>query len=269
MPSNESRWVVEKRLDKLKYARQNIAYCYFSVAATLIFPELSDAREFWAKNGALITVVDDFFDVGGSEEELINLVQLFEKWDVKESISCCSEDVEILYSALHSTICEIGHRSVSWQGRNLTSHMVEIWLDVLNSMLKEVEWSGTKTFPTFDEYMIPGHVSLALGPMVLSAVYFAGPKLSKEVVRSPEFCNMFKLMSTCGRLLNDIQTFKRESKEGKLNAVSIQMSHSVTAEEVIKKIRAQIDSERRELLRLVLRENGSIVRELARICFGT
>ena len=44
-----------------------------------------------------------------------------------------------------------------------------------------------------------------------------------------------------------------------MNAVSIQMSHSVTAEEVIRKIRAQIDSERRELLRLVLQENGSIV----------
>ncbi|KAK3220893.1 hypothetical protein Dsin_014863 [Dipteronia sinensis] len=255
----DSRWVVEKRLDKLKYARQKMAYCYFSVAATLIFPELSHAREFWAKNGVLITVVDDFFDVGGSEEELVNLVQLIEEWNVKESISCCSEDVEILYSALHSTICEIGHRAVSWQGRNVTSHIVEIWLNVLKSMLKEAEWSRTKTFPTFDEYMIPGHVSIALGPLVLSAIYFVGPKLSKEVVRSPEFCNLFKLMGTCGRLLNDIQTFKRESKDGKWNAVSMQMSHSVTAEEVIEKIRARIDSKRRELLRLVLQEIGSIV----------
>ncbi|KAI9162143.1 hypothetical protein LWI28_024274 [Acer negundo] len=74
-------------------------------------------------------------------------------WNVKESISCCSEDVEILYSAIHSTIC-------------------------------------------------------ALGPLVLSAIYFVGPKLSKEIVRSPVFCNLFKLMSTSGRLLNDIQTFK-------------------------------------------------------------
>ncbi|KAK1575082.1 hypothetical protein Q3G72_002385 [Acer saccharum] len=248
--------VVEKRLDKLEYARQKIAYCYFSVAATLIFPKLSDARKFWAKNGALVTVVDDFFDVGSSEEELVNLVQLIEEKAlvaVLKTLRSYIQQSTALFVRLDT--------AVSWQGRNVTSHIVEIWLDVLKSMLKEAEWSKTKTFPTFDEYMIPGHVSLALGPLVLSAVYFVGPKLSKEVVRSPEFCNLFKHMGTCGCLFNDIQTFKRESKEGKWNAVSMQMSHSVTAEEIIKKIRARIDNERRELLRLVLveMENRSIV----------
>ena len=71
---------MENRLDKLKFARQKLGYCYFSGAATLFAPELSDARISWAKNGVLTTVVDDFFDVGGSVEELINLVQLIEKY---------------------------------------------------------------------------------------------------------------------------------------------------------------------------------------------
>ena len=71
---------MENRLDKLKFARQKLAYCYFSAAATLFAPELSDARISWAKNGVLATVVDDFFDVGGSEEELMNLIQLIEKY---------------------------------------------------------------------------------------------------------------------------------------------------------------------------------------------
>lgn len=75
-----NRWVVERRLDKLKFARQKEAYCYFSAAATLFAPELSDARMSWAKNGVLTTVVDDFFDVGGSEEELVNLIELIERY---------------------------------------------------------------------------------------------------------------------------------------------------------------------------------------------
>lgn len=73
-------WVIENSLDKLKFARQKTAYCYFSAAATLFSPELSDARMSWAKNGILTTVVDDFFDVGGSIEELLNLIQLVEKY---------------------------------------------------------------------------------------------------------------------------------------------------------------------------------------------
>ena len=71
---------MENRLDKLKFARQKLAYCYFSSAATLYSPELSDARISWAKNGVLTTVVDDFYDIGGSEEELANLIQLVEKY---------------------------------------------------------------------------------------------------------------------------------------------------------------------------------------------
>jgi ent-kaurene synthase len=57
-----------------------MAYCYFSTVATLFASELSDARISWAKKAFLITVVDDFFDVGGSEVELVNLIQLVEKY---------------------------------------------------------------------------------------------------------------------------------------------------------------------------------------------
>ncbi|CAK7326043.1 unnamed protein product [Dovyalis caffra] len=256
------RWVVERRLDKLKFARQKEGYCYFSAAATLFAPELSDARMSWAKDGVLTTVVDDFFDVGASEEELLNLIQLIEKWDAKGSADFCSEKVEILYSALHTTICEIGDKSVRWQGRDVSSHVIKIWLDLLKSMLTEAQWSSNKSVPTLDEYMTNGYTSFALGPIVLPALYFVGPKLSEEVAENPELHNLFRVMSTCGRLLNDWRTFKRESEEGKLNAVSLYMIHSggaVTEEEAIEHIKGLIDSQRRQLLQLVLQEKDGII----------
>ncbi|XP_012068527.2 ent-kaur-16-ene synthase, chloroplastic [Jatropha curcas] len=254
------RWVLEKRLDKLKFARQKLGYCYFSTAASLFTPELSDARISWAKNGVLTTVIDDFFDVGGSEEECVNLIQLVEKWDVDGSTHFCSEQVNIIFSALHSTICEIGEKAFRWQGRKVTSHVIEIWLDLLKAMLKETLWSRRKLVPTVDEYMANGYVSFALGPIVLPALYFVGPKLSEEDVRNPEFYDLFKTMSTCGRLLNDWRGFHRESKEGKLNAVSLHMIHGsdvVTEEEAITEIKSLIISQRKRLLRLVLQEKNS------------
>ncbi|CAL9016458.1 unnamed protein product [Prunus brigantina] len=257
-----SRWIEENRLDKLNFARQKLAYCYFSAAATLFPPELSDARISWAKNGVLTTVVDDFFDIGGSEEELVNLIQLVEKWDVNVSVDCCSEHVEIIFSALKNTINEIGVKAFKWQGRSVTSHVIEIWLDLLKSMSKEAEWLRNKSVPTMDEYMTNAYVSFALGPIVLPALYLVGPKLSEEVVRNSEFYNLYRLMSTSGRLLNDIQGFKRESAEGKLNALTLAMIHGnrvVTEEETINEMKSVITSKRRELLRLVLLEKGSIV----------
>ncbi|ONI13689.1 hypothetical protein PRUPE_4G238400 [Prunus persica] len=145
-------WVVENRLDKLKFARQKQPYCYFSAAISLFPPKLSDARISWAKSGFLLTVVNDFFDIGGSEEEL--------------------------------------------------------WLECLKSILKEAGWSRNKLEPTMEEYMANAYVSLALGPIVLPALYFVGPKLSEDVLGNSELQHLFMLMSTCGRLLNDIHSCK-------------------------------------------------------------
>ncbi|KAI8553213.1 hypothetical protein RHMOL_Rhmol06G0326800 [Rhododendron molle] len=260
------RWVAETRLDKLKFARQKTAYCYFSAAATLFSPELYDARISWAKNGVLTTVVDDFFDIGGSLVELENLIQLVEKWDVNLAADCCSEHVQIIFSALHSTICEIGAKAFTFQGRNVTTHVIDIWLDLLRSMWREAKWTSDKSLPTLEEYMSNGFVSFALGPIVLPTLYLVGPILSDEVVSSSEYQNLFKIMGTSGRLLNDIHSFERESKEGKLNAVSLHMIHSsgaLSAEESMRAIKSSIVSQRRELLRLVLETKSSMV---PRVC---
>lgn len=163
---------MEHRLDKLKFARQKQPYCYFSAATSLFPPELSDARMSWAKSAFLTSVVDDFFDIGGSEEELVNLIQLVEKyvisfvffffhflsvsiwfvvgpsfllvllhyyfwlvsvflvfnrrWDLNGSFDCCSEHVQIIFSAIRSIISEIGVEAFKWQGRSVTNHVIEI-----------------------------------------------------------------------------------------------------------------------------------------------
>ncbi|CAB4278153.1 unnamed protein product [Prunus armeniaca] len=98
---------------------------------SLFPPELSDARMSWAKSAFLTTVVDDFFDIGGLAEELVNLIQLVEKWDVNASVDCCSEHVQIIFSAVRSIISEIGVEAFKWQGRSVTNHVIEII---------EVEW---------------------------------------------------------------------------------------------------------------------------------
>ncbi|XP_026438094.1 ent-kaur-16-ene synthase, chloroplastic-like isoform X1 [Papaver somniferum] len=256
------RWVIENRLDKLKFARQKLTYCYFSAAATLYFPELSDARMSWARNGVLTTVVDDFFDIGGSGEELVNLIELVEKWDGVSTTDFCSVHVEIIFSAIKNTTNEIGEKAFSRIGHHVTSHIIEIWLKLLNSMMKEAEWTHNEVVPTLEEYMANAYVSFALGPIVLPALYLVGPDIPEEVVRDTEYHNLFKVMSTCGRLLNDIQGFKRESKEGKLNAVSLLMipcNGVVSEEEAVGRISGMIEINRRELLRLVLQSKDSVV----------
>ncbi|XP_056165006.1 terpene synthase 6, chloroplastic-like [Syzygium oleosum] len=255
------RWIKEKKLDKLKFAQYKWAYCYFSSAATMLPPQLSDARLCWAKHALLTAVVDDFFDFVGSAEELENLVQLFKKWDVDASANCHSVEVQIIFSALHSTISETGYKAVAWQGRDVTGHVFQIWLDLLESMWTEAKWRRTKAVPTMDEYMANAFVSFALGPIILPALYFVGPKLSEKQVESLEFHDLFSALCTCGRLMNDARGAKRESEEGKLTAVTVQMldGSDTSQEEVIERLNQMAAGERRKLLKLVLQEKESII----------
>ncbi|RWR88506.1 ent-kaur-16-ene synthase, chloroplastic-like protein [Cinnamomum micranthum f. kanehirae] len=202
------RWVKENRFNQLKFARQKLTYSYFSAAATLFSPDLSVARMSWAKNALLATVVDDFYNIGGSREELVNLIQLVEKWDGNSAAASCSDQVKIIFSGIYNAVNQLGVKAYAWQGRNVAHYIIEIWLNLLKSMMKEAEWQLNKSVPTVDEYMKNAHFSFGLWPVLLPALYFVGPELPEEFVRCSEFHTLFKLLSTCGRLLNDTQTFQ-------------------------------------------------------------
>ncbi|KAK9131608.1 hypothetical protein Scep_011136 [Stephania cephalantha] len=256
------RWFEKNRLDQLEFARQKLSYSYFSIASTIFPPELSDARMSWTKNTVLTTIVDDFFDFGGSQKELADLVSVFERSDGNLNTDDCSEQVEIIQSALHSTIKELGIKAFAYQGRNVTSHLIDLWLSLLKSMMKEATWARDKWTPAFHEYMSNACTSFALGPVVLITLYFLGPKISKEVIGSPEYANLFTHISVCGRLLNDIQSFKREAKQGKSNSVLLHMirgNGAISEEEAVRDMKLLIDISKRKVLRLVLQCKGSVI----------
>ncbi|XP_044460360.1 acyclic sesquiterpene synthase-like [Triticum aestivum] len=256
-------WVRESRLNRLPFARQKLAYFYLSAASTMFPLELSEARILWAKNGALTTVVDDFFDVGGSKDELENLTALVEMWEQQEETEYYSEQVEIVFSAIYISVNELGSKASIVQGRDVTGHLVEIWQELLRNMMTEVEWRTGGYVPTLDEYIENAVVTFALGPIVLPALYFVGPKITESMVIDPEYSELFRFAPACGRLLNDVQTYEREYKEGKLNSVSLLVLHSdgsVTIPEARRKLQKPIDTCRRDLLRLALREDDAVPR---------
>ena len=71
------------------------------------------------------------------------LLELNHKWDVDVNIDCCSENVKIIFSTLHSTICDFADKALTWQGHNVISHIIvietwiltEVFLVVLLSLL--------------------------------------------------------------------------------------------------------------------------------------
>ena len=60
------------------------------------------------------------------------LLELNHKWDVDVSNYCYSEKVEIIFSALHNTICDFADKALTWQGHNVIFMQ---WLNLLTSAI--------------------------------------------------------------------------------------------------------------------------------------
>ncbi|XP_054814991.1 ent-kaur-16-ene synthase, chloroplastic-like isoform X2 [Prosopis cineraria] len=259
------RWVMHSGLEKLHFpiSKTKAAYTFLSVSTTLTSPELREARLTWAKQGLLGCMVDDFFDVWSTEHEQINLVQLMEKWDIDVNKESCSETVKILFEALKRTICETATQVYKVQGRCVLNHLIQTWVDLLRSMLKEAEWSRGKCVPSIEEYERNGIITLALGPIIVPVVYLVGPKLPQAIIESDEYNRLFEVVSLHGRYLNDINGYQREKEQGKfINSISLRLNHGCGAgseEQIIKEIKRKIDETRKELLRLVLQKKGSMI----------
>nr|AAQ72565.1 ent-kaurene synthase like-6 [Oryza sativa Japonica Group] len=261
-------WVAQTRLDELKFARLMPSITYFSAAATMFPSELSEARIAWTQNCILTTTVDDFFDGDGSKEEMENLVKLIEKWDGHGEIGFSSECVEILFYAIYNTSKQIAEKAVPLQKRNVVDHIAESWWFTVRGMLTEAEWRMDKYVPTtVEEYMSAAVDSFALGPTITSAALFVGPELSEEVFRSKEYIHLMNLANTIGRLLNDMQTYEKEIKMGKVNSVMLHaLSHSgggrgspeASMEEAKREMRRVLQGSRCDLLRLVTRDGGVV-----------
>lgn len=74
------RWVRESGISSVGFGRDKTVYCYFAIATTVYHPQLRAVRMTSAKNGILLTIIDDFFDVHGSLDELICFTDAVERY---------------------------------------------------------------------------------------------------------------------------------------------------------------------------------------------
>ncbi|KAL6899724.1 hypothetical protein ACP4OV_006382 [Aristida adscensionis] len=306
----ELKCIESVRLEELKFARM-IPMNIWIFMASAVFPtsELSNARVAWVKNTILTVVLDDFFDVGGSAEELENLVALIEKWDTDAGTGFCSERVEILFHAVYDTNNQIAAKAAEVQNRSVVHHIAEFvrphlqasnpvpsspshsqirickiflcmeWVNLARALMVEAEWTRRNHVPAMEEYMAVAETSYALGPILAASMCLLGPELSEDVVRGQEYRDLLRHASICGRLLNDLRTHEKESEHGYVNSVllhahrhggSTSSSSSAAAIEAAKReVREAVVASQRELLRLVLSRESDVPRPCREVFWNT
>ncbi|XP_015170847.1 LOW QUALITY PROTEIN: beta-phellandrene synthase (neryl-diphosphate-cyclizing), chloroplastic-like [Solanum tuberosum] len=263
------RWFEDCRLDQLGLSEQLIYTSYLICVAIVTDIEFSDARLMYAKYVMLLTVVDDLFESFASEDELLNIIELVERWDDYASVGYNSERVKVFFSIFYKSIEELATIAEIKQGRSVKNHLTDLWLEVMKWMLIErLEWWTSKTIPSIEEYLYVTSITFGSRLISLTTQYYLGIKISKDILESDEIYGLWNCSGRVMRLLNDLQASKREQKEGSINLVTILMTN-ISEEEAIMKIKEILESNRRELLKMVLvQKKGSQLPQLCKEIFG-
>ncbi|KAM7461960.1 hypothetical protein LguiA_030081 [Lonicera macranthoides] len=249
------KWAENSSMVGLNFNWHFLITCYFQIAAVHFLPEEADVRALWTHAGVIGTLLDDMFDDDSSREELLNIVELVEKWDDHSAVGYASKRVEILFSEAQKSVDYFASRGFIVQGRCIRHELVELWVKYIKSQMKEVEWWMKKETPSMDEYIINGCGTIGVGLWVIG-LYFLGVEFSKETMSTPEFQSLYKHGGLLPRLLNDCHGIKERDKvQRKINGCWLLMKHengAITEEEAVKEVTRMSENSNREVLRTSL-----------------
>ncbi|KAM7466317.1 hypothetical protein LguiB_013879 [Lonicera macranthoides] len=122
------RWVKDSEIMTLDFDWHTLISSYIQLSSIHFEPELANLRIAWTQNSFVGTFVDDMFDVHGSREELLNLIELLKKWTGNSDVDgyYCSKRNEIVFSAIQEIINEQAAVGFIAQGRCIKHEILEI-----------------------------------------------------------------------------------------------------------------------------------------------
>nr|QIQ53211.1 terpene synthase [Stellera chamaejasme] len=253
-----NRWSCKWGLKNIGFGREKTTYCYFAISSC--FPlgyHHSDVRLLATKSAILITVADDYFDEQASLHDLTLLTQSIQRWNGKS----LSGHGATIFNALDNFVKETCELYLQKQGIDITSHIRKIWCETFESWLVEAKWSknGNNIIPSTEEYLRNGMTSIATHTVVLPSSCLLDPTCLPMIssFKPSQYQALTKLAMVIPRLLNDIQSYRKEQDQGKLNYVLLYLKENPEAEieDSIAHIRNILESKRQELLQHVLLDN--------------
>ncbi|XP_058215794.1 terpene synthase 10-like isoform X1 [Rhododendron vialii] len=210
-----SRWWSKTGLaKKLGFARDRLMENFLWTIGLNFKPQFSNLRRNITIVNALITTIDDVYDVYGTLDELEIFTSAVERWDIS-AIEQLPDYMKICYLALLNSINEMGYETLKEQGIHIIPHLQKSWADLCKCYLKEAKWYYSGYTPTLEEYMNNAWISIS-APAILTHAYFlcTNPITPEGSECSNKYPNIFQWSGTILRLADDMGTSPDEIMRG-------------------------------------------------------
>ncbi|XP_044461392.1 terpene synthase 10-like [Mangifera indica] len=207
--------------EKLNFARDRLLVSFFWNLGLTSEAQFGYFRRMMTKVNALITIIDDVYDVYGTMDELELFTDAIERWDAN-SMEQLPEYMKIVYLALFNSVNDMASHALKVHGVDIIPYLKKTWADLCKSFLLEAKWHHDGHIPTLAEYMNNAWISIS-GPVLLVHAYFlATDPITEETIEClEEYSNIIRWSSMILRLADDLGTASDEMEKGDV-AKSIQ-----------------------------------------------
>ncbi|KAJ0962180.1 hypothetical protein J5N97_030008 [Dioscorea zingiberensis] len=207
-PRLEARWWWKKLglREKTSFARDRLLECYFSAVGIVFHPEYGFCREELTKAGALVTTLDDVYDVYGSLHELQLFTKAVERWECNGSENL-PEYMKICYNSLYNTADELANKILILEGWDAMPYIRKMWTDLCKAFLVEAEWYHNGYKPSLEEYLNNGWMSVSGTVAMVLVFLLSKQRKTKEALQHlMHYPNLIRSSSMIFRLCNDLAT---------------------------------------------------------------
>ncbi|XP_018720160.2 probable terpene synthase 12 [Eucalyptus grandis] len=266
-----SRWWNDVSLaNKLSFARDRLMECFFWTVGMAYEPQFSNLRRGLTKVTALVTTIDDVYDVYGSLDELELFTDAVHRWDV-DAVSSLPGCMKLCFLALYNAVHEMAYDVLKQNGENIIPCLTKAWSDMLKAFLQEAKWKHNKVTPTFEEYMNNGWISVSGLVILIHAFFLSTPHIRKEELELIETYghDLLKSPSIIFRLCNDLGTSSAELERGETaNSILCYMQDTGVCENVAREhIKELIDTAWKKMNRYQV-DNSLFGKSFVRLAFN-
>ncbi|XP_059627315.1 (-)-alpha-terpineol synthase-like [Cornus florida] len=200
--------------EKLNFARDRLVENYFWSIGVFFEPQFEYGRTSAGKVNALITAIDDVYDVYGTLEELELFTDAVKRWDIN-AIDQLPYYMKLCFLGLYNSVNEMAYDFLKDEGSSIISFFKKRWAELCEAYLIEAKWYYSGYKPTLKEYLENACMSIAV-PLMLVHAYFSIPSpTTKEALEClDKYPSIFQCSGMVLRLADDLGTSPDEMKRG-------------------------------------------------------
>ncbi|KAJ0714569.1 putative R-linalool synthase [Helianthus annuus] len=270
-----SRWWRNTSWDKkLTFARDRLVECFLWTVGYSYMPGFSTGRREITKVNAMITTIDDVYDVYGTLDELEQFTDVISRWDIN-AIEELPEYMKICFLGLYNTTNNVAYDTLINSRIHVLPYLKKAWADLCGSYLREARWYHSRHTPTLKDYLNNACVTIGSPLTLMYMKILTSVTSTEEIVQwFEESKNIVNHTSLIVRLADDLETSSDEMKRGDIpKSIQCYMHESGATEEearrhiknLILKIWKKLNKERANAKSQLLHETIDYAMDIVRM----